>query len=103
MAASETGDTVEDTGQRQQADLDMMEQPDEQEIHNNPYILSKVQPMGKHSFVDSRQSYYRLAPPPKYLDKDTMDKYIKDVNPVMTEAIMSGFQYSDDGGLVNTD
>jgi len=31
-----------------------MELPDEEQISNNPYILSKVQPMGDMSFVDKR-------------------------------------------------
>ena len=47
-------------------DLGMMEIPSDVDIANNPYIMSKTKPMGQHSFVDSRQPYNNLAPPPKY-------------------------------------
>ena len=50
-----------------------MDQPDENEMANNPYILSTTQPLGKYSFVDSRQKYYKLAPPPKYFS----DEYLQ--------------------------
>ena len=42
---------------RQKNDLALMELPDEDQINNNPFILSKVHPMGDMSFVDKRQSY----------------------------------------------
>lgn len=47
-------------------DLGMMEIPKDVDIENNPYVMSKTKPMGQHSFVDSRQKYNKLAPPPKY-------------------------------------
>lgn len=50
--------------------LDIMDQPDEEDIANNPYIMSTTQPMGHYSFVDSRQGYYKLAPPPKYFSDE---------------------------------
>lgn len=48
----------------------MMEAPDEEEIMNNPHIMSFEKAMGEKSFVDSRQSYNKYAPPPKYLTKE---------------------------------
>ena len=35
-------------------DMALMDLPDENEINNNPYVLSKVQSMGDRSFVDKR-------------------------------------------------
>ena len=32
----------------------MMEVPDDVEIANNPYVMSKTKPLGKFSFCDSR-------------------------------------------------
>lgn len=34
-------------------DMNMMETPDEQEILNNPYIMSMTQALGQHSFIES--------------------------------------------------
>ena len=34
-------------------DMNMMETPDEQEITNNPYIMSMTQALGQHSFIES--------------------------------------------------
>ena len=48
----------------------MMDQPDEDEIANNPNIMSTTQAVGKYSFIDSRQKYYKLAPPPKYFSDE---------------------------------
>ena len=44
----------------------MMEAPSEKDMANNNMIMSKTKPMGQFSFVDSRQPYNKVAPPPKY-------------------------------------
>ena len=47
-------------------DLNMMDTPDEKDVKENPYIMSFTVAVGKKSFIDSRQEYVHLAPPPKY-------------------------------------
>ena len=44
----------------------MMDIPSDVDIANNPYVMSKTKPLGNFSFIDSRQLYNPLAPPPKY-------------------------------------
>lgn len=46
----------------------IMEVPDEREIDKNPYIWSHTVAVNKKSFVDFRQKYQKLAPPPIYLE-----------------------------------
>ena len=46
----------------------IMELPDEQTLESNTYIWSHTVSVGKRSFVDDRQSYQHVAPPPIYLD-----------------------------------
>jgi hypothetical protein len=46
-----------------------MDAPNEDEISNNPFIMSKTSPLGVHSFIDNRQDYNKIAPPPKYFDE----------------------------------
>lgn len=47
-----------------------MELPDEDDIKNNAFLLSTTMSVGDKSFIDSRQPYKRLAPPPKYFDNE---------------------------------
>lgn len=45
----------------------IMEEPDEDQIDQS-YIWSHDIAVGKKSFVDNRQKYQKLAPPPIYLE-----------------------------------
>ena len=49
-----------------------MDLPDEDNLKNNAFLLSTSLSVGNKSFVDSRQPYKRLAPPPKYFDNEFM-------------------------------
>lgn len=49
-----------------------MDLPDEDDLKNNAFLLSTSASVGNKSFVDSRQPYKRLAPPPKYFDHEFM-------------------------------
>ena len=53
-------------------DLAAMEQPDEDSLNNNPYILSKDIGMGKKSFLNAKQPNNKNAPPPKYMDGEML-------------------------------
>jgi hypothetical protein len=46
----------------------IMELPDEDSLENNTWIWSHTVAVGKRSFVDYKQSYQIMAPPPKYLE-----------------------------------
>ncbi len=47
-----------------------MDVPTEEEIAKNPYVLSRTVALGNKSFCDSKQPYYKLAPPPKYFSEE---------------------------------
>lgn len=51
-------------------DMNMMELPDESEITDNPFISSKTVSVGQYSFIDYRQKYVKVAPPPVYFTDD---------------------------------
>ena len=51
-------------------DMNMMELPDESEINDNPFIMSTTTSVGQYSFVDYRQKYVKVAPPPVYFTND---------------------------------
>lgn len=51
-------------------DMNMMELPDESEINDNPFIQSKTVSVGEFSFIDYRQKYVKVAPPPVYFTND---------------------------------
>jgi len=46
----------------------IMEAPNEEDVEKNPYIWSHTVSVGNRSFVDYRQKYQKLAPPPIYLE-----------------------------------
>ena len=50
-------------------DLDQMERPDDHDLEN-PMILQTNESVGEYSFIDDRQKYNKLAPPPKYMTAD---------------------------------
>lgn len=78
-----------------------MELPDAEDLKNNPFLLSATTSVGNKSFVDSRQPYKHLAPPPKYFDNDFM--LTKFLLPTDTQEILSHFAQPEIGGLVYTD
>lgn len=59
--------------------------------------------MGDMSFVDKRQSYQKLAPPPKYLNKEDLLRYMAIIMPTEKLEILKGFDFPDCGGLICTD
>lgn len=52
--AKKNGTTMKKMVQVESNDLNMMDVPDEDEINNNPFVLSKTEPVGPYSFVDDR-------------------------------------------------
>lgn len=81
-------------------DMNMMDAPDESELQNNPYIMSYQIPTGQVSFIDSRQAYNKIAPPPKYFS----DEYMRENFNLPTEKhiILSDFDFPDAGGMICT-
>lgn len=75
------------------------EDPDEKELLNNPYILSDKVAVGPNSFVDFRQQYIRICPPPKYFD----DAILLEKLPTSKSEIMKGLKLQNFGGLVCID
>lgn len=75
------------------------EDPDEKELLNNPYIFSDRLPVGPNSFVDFRQQYIRICPPPKYLDEAILLEKL----PTSKAEIMKGLKIQSFGGLVCND
>ena len=47
-----------------------VEQPDLNELAENPYIMSDHLSVGPLSFIDQRQEPNMLAPPPKYFTNE---------------------------------
>lgn len=83
-------------------DLSMMDTPDEDQIRDNPYVLSQTVPLGVYSFCDSRQEYYPLAPPPKYFTPELLQA---DFAALATEkdVILSGFDFDESGAMICND
>jgi hypothetical protein len=73
--------------------------PDEDDLVNNPYILSREKAVGPCSFVDFRQPYLQTAPPPKYFD----EKILLAPLPSSKEEILRGLAEMEFGGLLCTD
>ena len=78
-----------------------MELPDEDDIKNNAFLLSTTMSVGDKSFIDSRQPYKRLAPPPKYFDNEFLHSQFS--LPTDKKVILKEFDYPESGGLVFTD
>lgn len=79
-----------------------MDLPDEDEVMNNPNVWSKTVAVGQKSFVDDRQSYNKLAPPPKY---HTSEELLQDFKlPTDKDEIFFGMENPEDvGGLICRD
>ena len=68
---------------------------------SNPNILSKTISVGPKSFIDPRQPYNKLAPPPRYYtDEEIIAKFKL---PTEKDEILYGFEYPECGGLICTD
>ena len=80
----------------------MMDVPDMKEIQDNPFILSDKLPVGQKSFIDDRQSYNKLAPPPKYFTDDYLLKSFGLDLPVDKDDVFKGFDFPKEGGLICT-
>jgi hypothetical protein len=57
-------------------------------LTDNPKILSNEISVGKNSFVDCRQPYSHLAPPPKYFDLEILLQPL----PVAKDDILRGLE-----------
>lgn len=66
------GSTDEPITQTDPIDISQPEEPDDQELNDNTYVLSRAQSVGPNSFVDYRQPYKKKAPPPKYFTEDVL-------------------------------
>ena len=83
--------------------MNMMELPDESEINDNPFIMSKSTSVGQYSFVDYRQKYVKVAPPPVYFTNDQIIQQFGSL-PTDKEIILDGLEYNNEkGGLICTD
>ena len=78
-----------------------MDVPDEEEVMNNPNIMSKTISVGEKSFVDNRQPYNKLAPPPRYYTEEEILEKFK--LPQSKDEILYGMEFPECGGLVCTD
>jgi len=76
-----------------------VEDPDVSELENNPYIMSKTDPVGPFSFVDNRQAYCDKSPPPKYFP----DELLLTPLPTRKDDILRGLDEHPHGGLVCSD
>mmetsp|Transcript_15717 Transcript_15717/g.24137 ORF Transcript_15717/g.24137 Transcript_15717/m.24137 type:complete len:311 (+) Transcript_15717:247-1179(+) len=76
--------------------------PDENDITNNPWIMSTQVALGKNSFCDKRQSYVKLAPPPKYFSEEFLIKNFSSL-PTDVPTILHGLESPAHGGLICTD
>lgn len=65
-------------------------------------ILSLTDPVGEYSFIDDRQPYNKLAPPPKYFTPDFIRQNFELNMPTDTEGILSNFSMPEYGGLICT-
>lgn len=83
-------------------DLSMMDTPDEDQIRDNPYVLSQTVPLGANSFCDSRQEYYHLAPPPKYFSPELLQADFESL-PREKDVILAGFDFDESGALICND
>ena len=81
-------------------DLAQPEDPDDQELNENPFILSQGGvSVPANSFVDSRQPYKKKAPPPKYFSEELLLAEL----PTRREDILRGLEEQKYGGLICTD
>lgn len=78
----------------------VMEEPDEDDVRNNNYVMSLTDSVGPLSFVDDRQPFEMLAPPPKYINDEM---FLKDfTGPTDTQLILKDFVVDEQGYFVVT-
>ena len=65
--------------------------------------MSDTIPVGKNSFIDDRQAYNKLAPPPKYFTDEYLLKGFGEELPVDKDDVFLGFEFPKEGGLICTD
>lgn len=94
-ANAKTGDAAPTTS----VNLSNPEDPDEQELVNNPFIFSDNLAVSPNSFVDSRQQHQRKCPPPKYMTEEMLLKQL----PTSKEDLMKGLKEQNYGGLICVD
>ena len=49
-----------------------VEEVTDEELKNNPYLLEETVSVGPNSFVDKRQDYRKMCPPPKYFTTEIL-------------------------------
>ena len=76
-----------------------MEAPDEEDVRSNTNVMSFQESVGPLSFADDRQAYDILAPPPKYLNDDTLRAF---TGPTDLTEILKDFVIDEQGYLVVT-
>lgn len=79
-----------------------MERPGEEDLKENPRILSLSQPVGECSFIDERQDFDPLAPPPKYFSPDYIRENFELNLPTDCGDILQNFTIPENGGLICT-
>lgn len=79
-----------------------MDRPDEKDLKENPMILSLTQSVGDYSFIDERQQFNSLAPPPKYFTKDFIRQNFELNMPTDKDSVLRNFSKPDQGGLICT-
>lgn len=76
-----------------------MEEVTDEDLINNPYILSNGESTGKYSFVDPKQPPRKTCPPPIYFD----EKILLEQLPKEKAVILKSFKEQKNGTLVCTD
>ncbi len=87
------------SGQTDAINIAKVEDPDEQELVNNPFVMATTDSVGCNSFVDNRQAYDHASPPPKYFDEELLLTQL----PTKKEEILKGLTEPPFGGLLCTD
>lgn len=77
-----------------------VEQPDQSELQENPFIMTEAISVGPKSFVDSKQQSNKVAPPPKYFSNEFIEE--KFAQPIINKEILFGYDKPAHGGLVCT-
>lgn len=76
-----------------------MDAPDEEDVRRNLNVMSFTESVGPLSFVDERQAFEILTPPPKYLNDDILSLY---TGPDDKAQILKDFNVDEQGYLVVT-
>ena len=83
-------------------DINAMDRPDEKDLSENPRIWSLSQPVNEYSFIDERQAFNPLAPPPKYFTPDFIRQGFELSMPTDAASILNNFTQPEQGGLICT-